>query len=159
MAAPVDSLEGKLEASLVALLADAGLEDVFGAGSVILFFGHEFEEQVGPNINVTCFGGPEIPFHSGNYLLRTRITIKSPADREPNETVVSDPRERHRQLVQLVREAVLTTEVEATLTGLEDDFTCWIVIDGGSDSGVDGRFFWTGIDLECDCVRADFAAD
>src|SRR5690348_12144157 len=117
-------------------LADCGVDDFFGANSVLLTFGHEFEELAGHTILVTCSGGDEIVYQSGNYLMKTRLTVRSPADREPGETTVQDPREKHRALVQAVREAMFTTTIEADLSKIEPDFTANLVIDGGSDSGV-----------------------
>lgn len=152
MAAPVDSLEGKVEFSLLAVLSDAGLEE-YG----LLLCGHEFEEQEGAQIVIACFGGPEVVYNSGNYLMRTRIMIRSPMDREPNETQVLDPREKHREIVQLVRAAIHTETIEADLTGHEADFTCNVIYPADTDSMVEGRFFVTNLEYEVDCVRADFA--
>lgn len=151
MADPKDSLEGKVEYSLLAVLSDAGLEDY-----ATLLCGHEFEEQEGAQIVITCFGGPEMVYNSGNYLMRTRIAVRSAADRRPNETQVADPREVHREIVQRVREAVHTETIEADMTGHESDFTCNRINPTDTDAMVEGRFFVTFLEYEVDCVRADF---
>ena len=141
-----------MEYSILAQLSDAGLET-----KANLFCGHEFEEQEGGSqVVITCFGGVEMVFNSGNWRLRTRLSIRSAADKPLNETQAPDPREVHRELVQLVREAIFTEAIAAELTAHETDFTCEGVYPAESDSSVDGRYLVTVIDLEIDCIRADF---
>lgn len=146
----IDSLEGKVEYSILAELSDGGLEEF-----AKLLCGHEFEEKEGDQVAVVCFGGEEVAFNTGTYLMRVRTTIRTPADRSANETEVDDPREVHRALVQRVRDVLLATGVEDALTEQEDDFRCWFFYPTGADATVEGRFLVTHQDWECNCVRAD----
>jgi hypothetical protein len=150
MAAPLDSLEGKVEYAILAELSDNGLEEF-----ATLLCGHEFEEKEGSQVAITCFGGPEVAFNTGTYLKRVRVAVRSRADREPNETVVADPREVHREIVQRVRNALLASDVESRLSGQESDFKCWFFYPVDDDSSVDGRFLVTHLEWECNCTRAD----
>lgn len=152
MAAPVDSLEGKVEYAILAELSDGGLEEY-----ATLFCGHEFEEKDGAQVAITCLGGPEVAFNTGTYLKRVRVAVRSRADREANETVVADPREVHREIVQRVRNALLATGVESRLSAHESNFRCWFFYPVDDDSTMDGRFLVTHLEWECNCVRADVA--
>lgn len=147
---PVDSLEGKVEYAILAELSDQGIEDYAN-----LFCGHEFEEKEGDQVHVFCSGGAEIAFNCGTYLQRVRVGIRSPADREANETQVADPREVHRAIVQRVRNALLASGIESRLSGHETEFTCDLFYPVDSDSSVDGRFLVTSLEWECSCRRAD----
>jgi hypothetical protein len=149
MAAPVDTLEGKVEYALLAQLSDAGLEE-----KAKLVCGHEFEEQDGNLIAIICFGGEEMVYNSGNYLMRTRIEARTPADRRPSETTVADPREVHREIVQLIRNALFIQTIEAELSAHESDFTVNLFIPKGSDQSVEGRFLVTTMEFAISCVRA-----
>lgn len=153
MAELKETLEGKVEMAILAQLADAGIEDLFGTGSISLFGGLEFEEQEGGNVFVACFGGPEVAHNTGNYLLRTRMTVRTSADREPNETTVEDPRTKHRHVVQAVREAIFCDGSAAALSEQEALLTVNFVLPGEQDTQVVGRYFETAIDFEVHAVR------
>lgn len=143
------TLEGMVEDALVAVLTDAGL------GNVATFYtGHESEQREGAQIHVTCFGGPEIVYNSGNYLERVRITVKSRADLNPALSA-DDPRAQHQLIVQGVRAALHVSGIEGTLSGKESTFTCNLFYPADSNASVEGRFFVTSLEFECDCVRAD----
>lgn len=151
MAAPVDSLEGKVEYALLAVLSDGGLEDL-----ATLYCGHEFEEAAGAQILITCLGGPEMVYNSGNYLMRVRIAIRSSADRDrANETTAPDPREVHRRIIQTIRNTLHVEGIEALLSEQEEDFTCNQFYPGEPNATTHGRYFETELEYECDCVRAD----
>lgn len=146
-----DSLEGKLEYAFLGVLSDAGLEEF-----AMLVCGHEFEEKEGPQIAIAAMGGLELVYNSGNWRIRTRISIRSAADKPADETEADDPREVHRALVQRVRDALYVSNLEALLTAHENDFTCNQVVPLDADQAVEGRYLVTTLELECDCVRVDF---
>lgn len=151
MADPVDSLEQKVEQAFAALLSDVGIEDL-----AQFLFGHDSELQDGTFIVFTCFGGPEFPFGSGNYQMRLRMTYYTPSDRDlAHEQTTEDPRQRHGNMVQKSREAIFTETIETDLSAQEDNFTVFIVVPQGPDSGYDGRFFWTYDEFIVDCANAD----
>lgn len=151
MADPIDSLEQKVEYSFMAVLSDAGIEEL-----AQFMAGHESEEQSGPYMVFSCVGGPEDPFGSGNYNMKLRLTYYTPADRDlVNETTTEEPRQMHGNLVQKGRQALSISNLVDELTAQEDDFAVFLVIHEQSDSGFDGRFMWTQDEFEVHCTRAD----
>lgn len=151
MADPVDSLEQKVEYSFMAVLSDAGLEEL-----AQFMCGHESEEQSGTYMVFTCAGGPEDAFGSGIYRQKLRLTYYTPAERDlANETTTEEPRQMHGNLVQKSREALSISNLVDELSEQEDDFTVFLVVHDGSDSGFDGRFMWTQDEFEVVCTRGD----
>lgn len=151
MAAPTDSLEGKVEYSVLAELSDGGLEDYAN-----LYCGHEFEEVEGSQVLVTCFGGPPVGYNCGPKRMRVRVAVRSRADRDrAKETTEADPREVHREIVQAVRDTLEVDGIAATLSGHEEDFTCFFFTRQDVNTSVDGRYFVTDLEFEANCIRAD----
>jgi hypothetical protein len=151
MADPVDTLEGKCEAAFLALLSDAGIEEL-----AQLMQGQESEVQSGSFVVVQCVPGNEAAFDTGNYVHKIRITSNVPADRDlENQTTTEDPNVLLRNLVQRIRTALSVSTLAADLSKQEEDFTVWTVSHEGGDSGFDGRFMWHQDEFDVDCVRAD----
>jgi hypothetical protein len=158
MAAPRDTLEGKVEYAILAELSDGGLEDLAN-----LYCGHEFEEAAGAQVLIECSGGPPIAFGCAPCLKRVRIAIRTNADRDlANQTTVDDPREVHRKILQAVRDVLIDgadfpdrDPIETRLSAQENDFTCHFFTPTDDNESVSGRYFVTETEWECNCTRAD----
>lgn len=135
----------------MAVLSDAGVEELAQFMS-----GHESEEQAGSFVVFFCAGGPEEPFGSGQYKMKLVITYYTPADRDlAHQQTTEDPRQMHGNLVQKSRDALAGADLLTNLSSQEDDFTAFFVTHEGSDSGYDGRFFWSQDEFLVDCTRGE----
>lgn len=158
MAAPRDTLEGKVEYAIIAELSDGGLEDLAN-----LYCGHEFEEAAGYQVLVECPGGPPVAYGCAAFLKHVQIAIRTNADRDlANQTTVDDPREVHRKIVQAVRDVLIDSEnfpnrapIETRLSAQEADFTCHFFTPVDDNESAAGRYFVTETEWECNCTRAD----
>jgi len=100
----LDSLEFKVEASLVKFLLTAGLP------LSQLFTGENTEPVTLPAVICCCHGGPEEPPGSNSYLQDVTVCIRSNLDLTNTN---ADPGPVHRRLVKQVRDALWNNRVDA----------------------------------------------
>lgn len=152
-----DALEDKLEWALLAVLSDAGAEEL-GDGDITLGEGVDFQVQdKSYAIVASVQGGIENPPNSNTYALTVKLTAYAPADVEEDEDLRDDPKEMLSKIVQLIRSAILVQGIEALLSDQQPDFTVFLVNNRGPDApGFDGRHFFRSHKFEVICSGADF---
>ena len=124
------------------VLSDAGIEEL-----ATLYAGQEFETRATPSVGCEVHNSEDDVSNCGNQWQDVVITIRSSADKAPNETTADDPTALHQALVGSVSDALKTTTLEADLTAVEDDYTCMIARAKSSDAGVVGRCFFTTLNF------------
>ena len=154
MAAPYNSLSTKVEKAFQAVIiaAATGIPD----DQVFIAFQSGYDTPVGPvSVGISCEGGIEDGFGSGNYRLSVRVVVSSTLDQDVTDEGSTEA-ETHQSYVGKVFDALCTTDIADSLTSAVDDFKAYGSINRRiGRNRVENRKAVAEMMLELSCAPSD----